>query len=531
MRDVLQNAKFQDQVKGTILELEQKIEKLKGKEVMGKIEAALDENPKNESLLEKKQQVLDAIEINSNSLVQQREELDRINSFFASFNDSIVLLGPEEKTFQDLAPTPFDKASVPKVSVHGNLIKTMTSGKYISRPSKSLDHIATVIVCLVMGLLSVYQGNRASLVQAAGVVLLGGYVYFGFFTFSQTHFLLPITTPACAGLTTSFAGLAAMVVIEQKAKGKLKGMFGSYVSSDLVDQMVESGEEPSLGGEETQITAFFSDVQAFSSFSELLTPTGLVDLMNEYLTAMTNILQEERGTLDKYIGDAIVAMYGAPIPMKDHAYQAVKTSILMQQKQIELRKKWEPEVEKWGKCHGLVTQMQTRIGCNTGTATVGNMGALDRFNYTMMGDMVNLAARCESGAKAYGAYIMVTEETKVASVATNDDIAFRYLDKIVVKGRSQPVAMFEPTGFMKELTQETQDCLDCFQQGIDKYLGQDWDGALKMFEKAKEMEPNKPGVTPGVKDNPSMILIDRCKIMKENPPGDDWDGVYVMTTK
>jgi len=320
-------------------------------------------------------------------------------------------------------------------------------------------------------------------------------------------------------------------VIEQKAKGRLKGMFGSYVSSDLVEQMVASGEEPSLGGEETEITAFFSDVQAFSSFSELLTPTGLVDLMNEYLTAMTNILQEERGTLDKYIGDAIVAMYGAPIPMKDHAYQAVRTSILMQQKQIELRNKWVPEVEKWGKCHGLVTQMQTRIGCNTGTATVGNMGALDRFNYTMMGDMVNLAARCESGAKAYGAYIMVTEETKLASEKMKDDIAFRYLDKIVVKGRSQPVAMYEPTGFMSELTQETQDCLDCFQQGIDKYLAQDWMGALNLFEKAKEMEPNKPGVTPGVKDNPSMILIDRCKVMMDNPPGDDWDGVYVMTTK
>jgi len=322
-----------------------------------------------------------------------------------------------------------------------------------------------------------------------------------------------------------------MVVIEQKAKGKLKGMFGSYVSSDLVEQMVASGEEPSLGGEETAITAFFSDVQAFSSFSELLTPTGLVDLMNEYLTAMTNILQEERGTLDKYIGDAIVAMYGAPIPMGDHAYQAVRTAILMQQKQIQLREKWVHEEEKWGKCYGLVTKMQTRIGCNTGTATVGNMGALDRFNYTMMGDMVNLAARCESGAKAYGAYIMVTEETKIASEKTKDDIAFRYLDKIVVKGRSQPVAMFEPTGFMSELTQETQDCLDCFKQGIDKYLLQDWDGALNLFEQAKDLEPNKPGVTPGVADNPSIILIDRCKVMKENPPGDDWDGVYVMTTK
>jgi adenylate cyclase len=149
----------------------------------------------------------------------------------------------------------------------------------------------------------------------------------------------------------------------------------------------------------------------------------------------------------------------------------------------------------------------------------------------MMGDMVNLAARCESGAKSYGAYLMVTEETKLAAEATKDDIFYRYLDKIVVKGRTQPVSMHEPVGFKDNLAQETQDCLDCFQQGIDKYLAQDWKGALAAFDKAKGLEPNQPGVTPGVKDNPSMILIDRCKVMQDNSPGDDWDGVYVMTSK
>ena len=466
MKNILENARFQDEVEESISQLEKKISGLQGPNFMGKILKALEQNPENPDLLAKKDQVADAISINRSTLASQRDELARINKFFSFFNNAIVLVGPEEKTFQDLAPTPFDKATVPKVSVHGNLIKTLITGKYLKRLPESMDYIATFVVCILMAGLAVYQGNRASLVQACGIILLAGYVCLAFFTFSESHVIWPITTPACAGLSTSFLGLAAMVVIEQKAKGKLKGMFGSYVSSDLVEQMVDSGEEPKLGGEETAITAFFSDVQAFSSFSELLTPTGLVDLMNEYLTAMTNILQEERGTLDKYIGDAIVAMYGAPIPMSDHAYQAVRTAILMQQKQVELREKWVPEVEKWGKCHGLVTQMQTRIGCNTGTATVGNMGALDRFNYTMMGDMVNLAARCESGAKAYGAYIMITEETKIASEKTKDDIAFRYLDKIVVKGRSQPVAMYEPTGFMNELTRETQDCLHCFSQGI-----------------------------------------------------------------
>ena len=531
MRDVIQNGRFLEQVESTINSIEIQIEKLKGPKALGAINQALERIPTDEKLLAQKNQVEQALTANQNNLVTQQGELNRIKDFFSRFEDAIVLIGPEEATFQDLAPTPFDKSAAPKVGVHGNLIKTLTSGLYINRLPIGVDHAATLGVCLIMALLAVYQGNNSSWVQAGGIILLLAYVFIGFQTFSNTHVVWPITAPACAGISTSFIGLAVMVVIEQKAKGRLKGMFGSYVSSELVEQMVESGEEPSLGGEETAITAFFSDVQAFSSFSELLTPTGLVDLMNEYLTAMTNILQEERGTLDKYIGDAIVAMYGAPIPMKDHAYQSVRTAILMQQEQLVLREKWAGEAEKWGDCHGLVSKMQTRIGCNTGTATVGNMGALDRFNYTMMGDMVNLAARCESGAKAYGAYIMITEETKLASEKTRDDIAFRYLDRIVVKGRKQPVAMFEPTGFMSELSQETEDCLDCFKQGIDKYLKQDWDGALGMFEKAKDLEPNKPGITPGVADNPSIILIDRCKIMKENPPGDEWDGVYVMTSK
>ena len=530
MKDVLDFDRFLSQRTSDLMNIDGMLAKIQD-EFIPKIESVLKENPEHPQALAKMEEIKAVLVSNEGERKKVLEELELLNAFFTKFNNAIVFVGPEEKTLQDLAPTPFDSDAVPKVSVHGNLVKTLTSGLYLKRLPEWVDHLVTLGFCLAMAFISVYSGPKASLVQVGGLFLQVGYVFMAFFMFSETHVLWPVVAPTCAGLSTTFVGLGVMLVLEQKAKGRLKGMFGSYVSQDLVDQMVESGEEPSLGGQETKITAFFSDVQAFSSFSELLTPTGLVDLMNEYLTAMTNILQEERGTLDKYIGDAIVGMYGAPIPMDDHAYQSVKTALLMQARQLELRDKWANEAEKWGACHELVSKMQTRIGCNTGTATVGNMGALDRFNYTMMGDMVNLAARCESGAKAYGAYIMITEETRDAAMPTKDDIAYRYLDKIVVKGRSQPVSMYEPTGFKNDLTQETQDCLDCFQQGIDKYLLQDWKGALKMFEKAKGFEPNKPGISPGVKDNPSMILIDRCQVMKDNPPGDDWDGVYVMTSK
>lgn len=307
-------------------------------------------------------------------------------------------------------------------------------------------------------------------------------------------------------------------------KKLIKGMFGTSLSPELLDQMVESGDMPSLGGEEIEITTYFSDVQTFFSFSRLLEPSQLVALINEYLTAMTDVLYEQRGTLDRYIGDAVVAMFGAPIPFPDHAYQAVKTGLLMLMRQAELRKKWRAEGDKWP---DPISKMQTRVGCNTGSAIVGNMGPIHRFDYSMMGDMVNLGARCESAARAYGAFCMVTEDTQRAAEATKDDIAYRYLDKIVVKGRPQPISFYEPVGFKGDLPQEVQDCLDCFSQGIEKYLAQDWDGALEKFEKAKPLEPNQPNVTPGADKNPSMVLIERCQAMKENPPGDDWDGVAV----
>jgi class 3 adenylate cyclase/CHASE2 domain-containing sensor protein len=461
-------------------------------------------------------------------LMEAKADFEIAEDFFANFQDAMVLVGPVDPTFQDLAPTPFDDNPVPKVGFHGNLIKTLLTGKYIQRPPPWIEYAGIFGLGLLMIFLGFHTGSLSNWARPFGIALQIVYLLVAFLAFKHGHWALPVAGPVGSALSVSFAVFAVRLVIEEKAKGRIKGMFGTYVSQELVEQMVDSGEEPSLGGEETAITAFFSDVQSFSSFSELLTPNQLVALMNEYLTAMTDLVQVERGTLDKYIGDAIVAMYGAPIPMEDHAYQAVKTALLMQERQMELREKWQAEGDKWP---SIVSLMQTRIGCNTGTATVGNMGSTDRFNYTMMGDMVNLAARCESGAKSYGAYVMVTDETKRAAEITKDDVAYRYLDKIVVKGRTEPVIMYEPVGFKDNLQQKTQDCLSCFQAGIDQYLQQDWAGALKAFEKAKGLELNQPGVTPGVQDNPSMILIDRCKVMKENPPDDDWDGVFVMTSK
>jgi len=168
--------------------------------------------------------------------------------------------------------------------------------------------------------------------------------------------------------------------------------------------------------------------------------------------------------------------------------------------------------------------MKTRIGLNSGQAIIGNMGSRRRFNYTMMGDTVNLAARSESGAKSYGVYTMITGETKSMAEQHKDDLAFRFLDKIVVKGRSQPAEVYELVGFKAELSADTKECLTLFRQGIECYLVQEWDSAKGLFQRSAKLETHSDA-------NPSLVLMKRCDAMRDNPPGADWDGVFVMKTK
>ncbi|MEO0446846.1 MAG: adenylate/guanylate cyclase domain-containing protein [Verrucomicrobiota bacterium] len=338
---------------------------------------------------------------------------------------------------------------------------------------------------------------------------------------------MPLVWPVFGFVIAQTGSLIQRLTMEAQAKNRIKSIFSAYVAPEVVHQLVESGEDPKLGGEETEITAFFSDIQGFSTFSEQLSPTELVALMNEYLSEMSHILKYAgSGTLDKFIGDAMVGIFGAPYHYPDHAYRSCVTAIEMHRRQGELRDAWKAS----GQWPDLVHQMRTRIGLNTGLAIVGNMGSRDRMNYTMMGDTVNLAARCESGAKSYGVYTMVTGETKAAAEQAKDDMVFRFLDRIIVKGRSQPVEVYDLLGFQHDLPSQTRECVASFEQGIAHYLDQDWDQALIHFEHAAEHEPHQPN-NQGLATNPSLVLAERCRRLKETPPSKDWDGVYVMTSK
>lgn len=305
-------------------------------------------------------------------------------------------------------------------------------------------------------------------------------------------------------------------------------MFGSYLSSTLINEIVKSGKEPQLGGIDAEITAFFSDVQAFSSFSEKLPPDKLVALMNEYLSHMTDVLIEDGCYIDKFIGDAIVGIYNAPVNVKNHALKACITTQKLHKRLAELREKWRSEGDQWPP---EVANMQMRIGLNTGNATVGNMGSKRYFNYTMMGDMVNLAARCESGSKLFGVYTMITEATKIMAEQSGSDCVFRYLDRVIVKGKSKPVKIFEIYCLKSDLNSEMRACLKHYEVGIRLYFRRDWPNALQAFEQSLKLEPNRKELNPLSTITPSDVFIKRTQELIKKPPPKNWDGVYIMTSK
>ncbi|TNE69406.1 adenylate/guanylate cyclase domain-containing protein [bacterium] len=477
-------------------------------------------------------QVIDDVDLVTNSEMAFGEDLNGFDDpefglvYTDVFRDKIVIIGNIQVEFHDFYATPYaSNGNLPGYEIHANAIQTILSGKYIY----DIPYSTEVWIILLLAVYVVFVTRYTKAIWGALNLVLTevGFLTVNIYLFVSNSTHLEFTASVLVIILGYVSAVVYDFLTEQKEKRRIKNMFSSYVSPDLVEKMIESGEEPKLGGDEVHMTAFFSDIQSFSTFSEKLEPKQLVDLINEYLSAMTDILTDEGGTLDKYIGDAIVAFFGAPLPLEDHAYRACRTAIRIQNKQAELRDKWTNETE-WPE---VVHFMMTRIGLNTGLMVTGNMGSSRRFNYTMMGDNVNLAARCESGAKSFGVYTMVTEETKLEAEKFGSDILFRYLDKIIVKGRSIPVSMYEVVGFKKELTASTFECVELYEAGMKAYAEQDWDKAIRLLKDASKLEPWQPQRMPNIKDNPSLIMLERCEEMKLQPVIENWDGVYVMKTK
>jgi len=425
----------------------------------------------------------------------------------------------------DAGPTPLSAFS-PLPLVHANLINNVLTEDYVRTVSPLWIWVGAVVLGW-LGLLTLAHHSVAVLCGSA-VLGLTAYTTAAFLGWVNASVWLPLVGPMVGFGAFQFIVIGRRAMEEHRGRQELKGMFGTYVSPELVDRLVQAGRPPELGGHEEDITAYFSDIQGFSTFSEQLPPKQLVELMNEYLTVCTDIVQQEGGTLDKYIGDAVVAMFGAPITLPDHAHRACVATLRVQSSLAELRRKWEAEGGRWPR---IVWSMQSRIGLNTGKSVVGNMGSRTRFNYTMMGDNVNLAARMESGAKSWGAYAMCTESTRRACEEHGDRVVFRAIARIIVKGRTLPVPIHEMVSLKEHLTDSTRECLALFSEGLTRYYEQDWTGAIGQFRRSAALEPNQPGKTPGVISNPSLVLQELAAGYAVDPPPKEWNGVYVMSDK
>lgn len=437
----------------------------------------------------------------------------------------MLLVGQVADGLADLGPTPFSPLT-PLMLVHANVIENVLREDYVRRFPPWVIWGGGLLVAVV-GL--VRFSDRRPLEQGVFAAFIPvAFVAAATLGWVNGSWVVPIVGPLIGFVAVQGVMIGRRMIAEIRAKEQIKGMFGTYVSPELVKRLVAAGRQPELGGHEDEITAYFSDIESFSTFSEVLSPAQLVELMNEYLTACTDIVQGEGGTLDKYIGDAIVAMFGAPVPLPDHAYRACLAVIAVQARMDELRARWAAD----GRWPEMVTRMRSRIGLNTGPCVIGNMGSRTRFNYTMMGDNVNLAARMESGAKQWGTYAMCTEATRDACrVHGGDAVIFRALGRIKVKGRSTAVPVHEIAGLRSSLPAASLECFDLFARGLDRYYERDWDGAESLFRQSAALELLVPDKAAGVRSNPSLVYLALVTKMRAEPPNPGWDGVYEMKEK
>ncbi len=429
----------------------------------------------------------------------------------ADFKGKIVMMATIAPGLLDIRRTPFLETEA-GAHIHVSALDNMIQGDFLTEASDNNMYLMILLISLATGLFTAGSSLLRSI--TAWILLSIGVYVLGIVLFKDYKFVMDIAIPLIAVFIVFLADTIVHYIAEQKEKGYIKGAFGQYLSPKVIEIIMNDPSKLSLGGESKIITAFFSDVAGFSTISEKLTPGQLVQLLNDYLTAMCDIAEKYDGTVDKFEGDAIIAFWGAPLDEPEHARMACYTAIEMQQYMEVLRKKWTEEGQ-----NELITNMKMRVGLNSGKAVIGNMGSAKRMDYTMMGDTVNLAARLEGANKFYGTYNMISDATYQMA---KDSIDVRELDKIQVVGKKVAVVVYELLDKKGQVTGAKADGVDQYLKAMELYKQQKFDEAIKAFEAVFKAIP---------KDPPAKTYIDRCHILKENPPGPDWDGRYVLTSK
>ena len=424
-----------------------------------------------------------------------------------TFKDKIVLVGASATGIGDLRVTPFGGLDFPGVEVHANLIDNILNRQFLTRRGK--EALTDLFFILLFGIpLGIWLAVVQPRWMALGFALLlpfAGIVYFAFLHGSWLNFIVP----ALFTLVPNVSLVALYrVLIEEQEKRKVRGAFQQYVSPEVIRRLLADPER--VKPRKSEITVLFSDVRGFTSISEALDAEELADLLNGYLTEMTRIIFRNQGTLDKYIGDAVMALWGAPFDEPDHATRSCEAALSMLTRLAELQKDWRAQ----GK-----PVMEIGIGINTGVASVGNMGSSLRYGYTAMGDSVNLASRLEGLNKEYNTRIIISESTY--RELKSDRTLVRELDLIRVKGKQLPVTIYEVLD-AAALGDAGRELVESFARGLAEYRKRDWRGAAQAFEQVLDRWPD---------DGPARVYLARSEDYLAEGPDANWDGVYEMKHK
>ena len=422
----------------------------------------------------------------------------------SAFRDAVVLVGYAAPALYDLKPTPYSP-QCPGVEVLATAVDNIMNGNYIYKYPGWVSIFSALLVASITALF-LSSVDRIFLGAMLAVLPTFVLVLASLLLFRQGYWLETVW-PASSGILTMLAGGIYLFASESRRKQEIRSAFSQYLSPGVVAQVTENPEMLVLGGDKRRMTAFFSDIRGFTGISEKLAPEELVSILNRYLTTMTDLILDTGGTVDKFEGDAIVAFWGAPIHMEDHAARACSTALRCQEAHHSMNR----ELEREG-----YPELVTRIGLATGDMVVGNMGSSRRFDYTVMGSTVNLGSRLEGVNKVYGTSIMVPGETMLDA---GDGFVFRELDTVRVVGQKQPVDIYQLICLREHLTAEIRDYMEKYAEGLRLYRKGSFTLAADAFAAAADL--------------PSAIMANRCRAMAQEPGdgAEDWNGVYNLTSK
>ncbi len=421
----------------------------------------------------------------------------------------ICILGRVDTGTTDIGANPFYGKYI-NVGTHAAVLDTIITQSFIT-PIGIIWSIlaALILVPLIVILTTNLQTSPRFIVGFGGAVLILA-VSLGLFVFQGIH--ISVLGPVIAMVIAVVVREALAFLNSEREKLFIRNAFSTYLSGDVVEELVSDPTKLKLGGSKRYITAIFTDVKGFSTISEKLDPEDLVKLLNDYLSQMSDIILSERGTIDKYEGDAIIAFFGAPVEVPDHALRACTAAIRMKRVEAELNK-------KYAELGMSPSPIFTRIGINTGDMVVGNMGTEKKMNYTMMGNAVNLAARLEGVNKQYGSWILASEDTLRE---TEGKILYRKLDRVRVVGINTPVRLCHVLDLKDEAPEELLGKIDRFHTALDLFENMDWTGAKAAFSAVLESDPE---------DAAAKVYLTRCDTYIAKAPSGTWDGVYNLNEK